>query len=112
MVITGSVLLIDPVNGDHVRESLKAFTEVTYHVASPEGSELVVNLEAEDQRELEALCGKLKAVIPEITEISHVYVNFEEEVEKAQRGAVAGEDMFKPDFDDEIKSNQRSESGA
>lgn len=99
MVITGSILLIEPGSDDRVLQCLKDFPEVTYHVQSPEGTELVVNLEAEDQGALDELCSRLKTEIPHIVEVAHVCVNFEEEIEKIRSGAVDGSKMFQPDFD-------------
>lgn len=82
MVITGSALFIEPGSYETVLERLKEFPEVTYRVASDSLTELVVNLEAESQDELENLCDRLKEEIPEVIDITHLYVNFEEEVEK------------------------------
>jgi nitrate reductase NapAB chaperone NapD len=86
MVITGSALFIEPGTFETVREKLKAFAQVTYHVCSDSGTELVVNIEADNHNALEELCTELKAEIPEIVDITHIYVNFEEEVEKLKRG--------------------------
>ncbi len=91
MVITGSALFIEPGSDRHVIERLKELSRVTYHVRSESGTELVVNLEAEDHAGLELLCSELKEHIPEIVEIAHLYVNFEEEVEKILRGDVIEE---------------------
>ena len=99
MVITGSILLIEQGTDEQVLQGLKDFPEVTYHVQSSKGTELVVNLEAEDQGALEELCSRLKAAIPNIVEVAHVYVNFEEEIEKIRSGSKDGSKMFKPDFD-------------
>ncbi|MBI5249728.1 MAG: hypothetical protein HY912_09550 [Desulfomonile tiedjei] len=82
MVITGSALFIEPGSYETVLERLREFPQVTYRVASDSQTELVINLEAENQGELEDLCGRLKKAIPEIVDITHLYVNFEEEVEK------------------------------
>ena len=88
MVVTGSALLIEPGSASAVLERLKQFPEVTFHVKSDSGTELVVNLEAEDHEQLEWLCSKLKQEIPQIIEISHVYMNFEEEIEKIKSGKI------------------------
>ena len=99
MVITGSILLIEPGSEQQVRQDLKGFPEVTYHVQSSEGTELVVNLEAEDQGALEVLCSRLKADIPDIVEVAHVYINFEEEIKKIRTSKVDSETLFKPEYD-------------
>ena len=82
MIITGSTLLIEAGSIDTVLERLRGFPEVTFHVQSEDGTELVVNLEAEDSAALERLCQTLKDRIPDIIDISHIYVNFEEEIAK------------------------------
>jgi nitrate reductase NapAB chaperone NapD len=84
MVITGSGILVEPGAAKEVRKELEAFPQVTVQAESNSGTELVVNLEAEDNGRLEQLCGELKARIPRIVDIIHVYVNFEEEVEKME----------------------------
>ncbi len=82
MVITGSALFIQPGSYETVLERLKEFPQVTYQAASDSRVELVINLEAENQGELEDLCDRLKEEIPQIVDINHLYINFEEEVEK------------------------------
>lgn len=98
MVITGSALLIKPGSDEKVLERLKDFPEVTFHVKSASGLELVVNLEAEDTEVLEQLCKHLRESIPEIVDIAHVYVNFEEEIEKIEAGKVDKTKLRKPKF--------------
>ncbi len=82
MVITGSALFIQPGSYETVLERLKEFPQVTYQTASESRTELIINLEAEDQGALEDLCNRLKEEIPQIVDINHLYINFEEEVEK------------------------------
>jgi hypothetical protein len=41
-----------------------------------------VNFEAENQDELEILCRRLRSEIPEIIDIGHIYINFEEEIDQ------------------------------
>lgn len=81
MIITGSAVLIEPGSLSHVLQKFSRFPEVTFHVQSESGTELVVNLEASDGAELEALCSRLVSDIPEIFDITHIYVNFEDEIE-------------------------------
>ena len=95
MIITGSALFIEPGTDEEVVEKLKAFPEVTFHVKSESGTELVVNLEAEDHEALEGLCRSLKSDIPQIVDIAHMSVNFEEMVEKIQSGELT---VHKPKF--------------
>ncbi len=81
MIITGSAILVRPRSSQGVIEALEAFPEVTFHVESDSGTELIVNLEADDSFALEELCVRLRQSIPAIVDISHVSVNFEDEVE-------------------------------
>lgn len=90
MVITGTAIFVEPGSFEKVQGELRSFPEVTFCVASESGTELVVNMEADNHYALEELCGRLKARIPEIIDITHVYVNFEEEVEKLVRGGRPG----------------------
>lgn len=96
MVITGSALFVQAGSGKRVIERLKLYEGVTFHVSSDSETELVVNLEAEDIDELEKLCGQLKKNIREIVDITHIYVNFEEEVQKAEPGGAEEEQSPKP----------------
>jgi len=82
MVITGSVILIRPGSSNAVLGQLKKYPSVTFHVQSEPGTELIVNFEAEGFEELENLCEEIKDSTPDIIDITHVYLNFEEEIEK------------------------------
>ncbi len=86
VVITGSVILIEPDSDREVLQALEGFPEVTFQVKSESGTELVVNFEANDHEALEGICEKLKEQIHQIIDITHIYMNFEEEVEKALSG--------------------------
>ena len=98
MVITGSALLIQPDSLETVLDKLKKFSGVTYYVSSDAKTELVVTLEAEDHHALDQLCSELTQNIPEILNITHVYVNFEEEVEKTRTGRVNHNKYPKPEI--------------
>ena len=98
MVITGSAMLIKPGYAEKVLARLRGFPEVTFQVKSKSGLELVVNFEAEDHEALEKLCKDLQESIPEIVDIAHVYVNFEEEIEKIYSGKYDKSKLRKPKF--------------
>lgn len=100
MVITGSAILVEPGTDEKVLESLKQYPDITFHVKSDSGTELVVNLEAEDFDALEKLCSRLKEEIADIVEVAHIYVNFEDEVEKIQSGKIDKKRYSKPKFFD------------
>lgn len=86
MIITGSAILIRPDSVEEVLQALERFPEVTFQVKSETGTELVVNFEADNHEALEDICERIKGEIPQIIDITHIYVNFEEEVEKALSG--------------------------
>ncbi|MBM4328235.1 MAG: hypothetical protein FJ118_13855 [Deltaproteobacteria bacterium] len=81
MVITGSVLFIEPGSEKPVLEALARFPEVTFQARSHSGSQLVVNLEAEDHHALDLLCARLAESIPQIVDITHLQVHFEDEID-------------------------------
>lgn len=81
MVITGSAIFVNPRDSSHVLDRLREFPEITFHVCSNCGSELIVNFEVKDQSELDRFCSDLRTRVPEIIDIGHVYINFEEEVD-------------------------------
>lgn len=81
MVITGSVIYVRPQDSDLVVRKLADYQQITFHVGSDDGSELIVNFEVESQDKLEPFCTMLKIQIPEIIDIGHVYINFEDEVD-------------------------------
>jgi nitrate reductase NapAB chaperone NapD len=101
MVITGSAILVEPGTHEKVVESLARYPEVTFHVKSDSGTELVVNLEAEDFDALEQLCSRLREEISDIVEVAHIYVNFEDEVEKIRSGKIDKTRLSKPEIFDE-----------
>jgi hypothetical protein len=96
MIITGSALFIEPGSHQAVLERLKTFPEVTFHVASDSRTELVITIEAQDQLDLERVCRELHEHIPEIVEVAHLYINFEEEIEKIQSGDVDRATLYDP----------------
>lgn len=75
--------MIEPGSDTEVLRALEGFPEVTFQAKSESGTELVVNFEVRDYEALEGICSKLKEQIGEIIDITHIFVNFEEEVEKA-----------------------------
>lgn len=81
MVITGSVIYVRPQDSDPVVRKLAEYPQITFHVGSDDGSELIVNFEVQSQLELEPFCRMLKTEVPEIVDIAHVYINFEDEVD-------------------------------
>lgn len=87
MIITGTAILVQNGATRDVIRSLKNYPEVTFQVHSECGTELIVNMEADDQRSLEALCARIRHDIPQVMDIAHVYFHMEDEVEKLTSGA-------------------------
>lgn len=87
MIITGTALLIENGATSDVIKRLKNYPEVTFQVHSECGTELIVNIEADDQRSLDALCARIKQEIPHVIDIAHVYFHMEDEVEKLTSAA-------------------------
>ena len=98
MVITGSAIFVEPGFDEQVLEDLNQYPHVTFHVKSDSGTELVVNLEAEDLHALEELCNRLKQEVPHVVDITHIYVNFEEEIQKIRDGTLDRTKLTKPKF--------------
>jgi nitrate reductase NapAB chaperone NapD len=89
MIITGTAILIENGSTSDVIQRLKNYSEVTFQVHSECGTELIINMETDDQRSLEALCARIKDEIPQVIDIAHVYFHMESEVEKLTSGAVS-----------------------
>jgi len=70
---------------------------VTFHVISEKGTDLVVNFEAEDHGHLERLCETIKQQVSGVVDISHVYVNFEDEIPKIQSWGMLDPPSFDPE---------------
>ncbi len=102
MIITGSALFIEPGSHEAVLERLKVFPEVTFHVASDSRTELVITIEAQDHADLERLCREMQEQIPEIVEVAHLYINFEEEIERIQSGNVDRASLCKPSCEEQL----------
>ena len=82
MIITGSAIMVRSGTDKAVEKKLDAFSQVTFHGSSDSGTDLIVNFECSGQEELESLCRTIKDSIPEILDIGHIYINFEEEIDK------------------------------
>lgn len=82
MIITGSALFVESGSSEEVKEALSAFPEVTFHGESRSSQQIVITIEADGIRDLDRICSQMADEIPEIIDIAHLYVNFEDEVEK------------------------------
>ena len=100
MIITGSALFITPGSYEAVRERLETFHGVTFYAASESGTELVITMEAQDHEDLERLCRDIQKHIPEVVEIAHLSINFEEEIEKMRSGSIDRASLNEPSCED------------
>ncbi len=82
MIISGAALFVLPGSFETVLAGLHRYPEVTFHARSEAGDEIVVTIEADNTHHLEFLCASIKEGIPEVVDISHVYMNMEDEVEE------------------------------
>jgi nitrate reductase NapAB chaperone NapD len=81
MIITGSVIFIRPGTYENVVKRIAKYSEITLQAQSDIGTEIVVNFEADNLDDLERLCLRIRNELSEILDISHVYMNMEDEVE-------------------------------
>ncbi|MCP4221457.1 MAG: chaperone NapD [bacterium] len=86
MIYAGSIIAIKEENFEKVKHILSAFPQVQVHTQSDDKCRLVVSIEEESSRTLEALCDQLKEK-EEIIEISHTNFFFGDEVEKMEMAA-------------------------
>lgn len=85
MIFTGSLITYRSEYADEVTYFLKQFPEIDVYGISEEKNGIIVVIEASTQEELEELCNKL-IQNENIIDIAHHYLNFEEEVEKIEKG--------------------------
>ncbi len=98
MIITGSALFVEPDKSEKVKQGLAGFPEITFHCESQSSLEMVVTIEAEGTRDLDRICSELKSRMPEIVDIAHLYVNFEDEVERISGCFSRVDDREKPTY--------------
>lgn len=81
MIFSGSIVTIEKGSLDAVKFFLSGFPQVEIYQQTDDGQQLVIVIETEDDKALEALCLTLKEN-PQILDVAHHYFNFEEEVEE------------------------------
>jgi nitrate reductase NapAB chaperone NapD len=85
MIFTGSLLTYKSESANDVVYFLKQFSEIEIYAISEEKNGIIVVIEAKTEEELEELCSTLLKN-ENIIDIAHHYLNFEEEVEKIEKG--------------------------
>jgi nitrate reductase NapAB chaperone NapD len=75
---------------ERVKSGLSRFPEITVHGQSDSSSEIVITIEALSAGDLDRICEELKREISGIVDIAHLYVNFEEELEKILDSSTKG----------------------
>jgi nitrate reductase NapAB chaperone NapD len=98
LIITGSALFIEPDSSKRVKSLASEFPEVTVYAESQSGSEIIITIEADGEMDLDRICNELRARIPEIVDIAHLYVNFEDEIEKFTGNSDQGKGVEAPTY--------------
>ncbi|MGC8767705.1 chaperone NapD [Calditerrivibrio sp.] len=85
MILVGSVVTCLKDSTNSVAEVLKDYPNIDIHAIDEKKSNILITIEEESDFKLEELCKKLQEH-PFIVQISHHYFNFEEEVDKIEKG--------------------------
>lgn len=85
MILTGSVITCIKGSLLEVVDFLKSFEQIDVHTFDEEKSVVVVTIEEESDSTLDELCKKLQEH-PSIIQVSHHYFNFEDEIDKINKG--------------------------
>ena len=85
MIFAGSIIYISPEKQDDIKAWLGVFDNIEIYETSADGRQLVVAIEAEDDRALEAFCAEIKGY-DGILEVAHHIFNFEDDVEEILTG--------------------------
>ncbi len=81
MIFSGSILTIDAGARESVKAYLADYPQIEIHQETEDGRQIVIVIEADDDKALESLCQLLKEN-PQILDVAHHYFHFEEEVEE------------------------------
>lgn len=90
MLIVGSVVNIIDDMAEKALSILKGYKEIEVYSITEDRRRIIVVFEVEGEKELEKICEELKSH-DEIIDIGHHYCNFEEAVEKIEKGEVTPE---------------------
>ncbi|ADR19777.1 chaperone NapD [Calditerrivibrio nitroreducens] len=85
MILVGSIVACLKDTTHSVADVLKDYPNIDIHAIDEKKSNIVITIEEESDSKLEELCKKLQEH-PCIIQISHHYFNFEEEVDKIDKG--------------------------
>jgi len=81
LIYSGTVITTNPEKHDEIIKYLKQFKEVEVFTSSEDKKQIVTAIETENHKTLEVLCEKIKENNL-ITEVSHHYFYFEDEVKR------------------------------
>jgi len=85
MIFTGSLVTFKGKSAEEIANFLKQFPQIEIFGVAEEKNGIIVVIEAHTQDEIEELCNRLLQN-ENIIDIAHHYLNFEEEVEKIEKG--------------------------
>lgn len=81
MIFSGSILTIEAGARESVKAYLADYPQIEIHQETEDGRQLVIVVEAADDKALESLCRSLQEN-PQILDVAHHYFHFEEEVDE------------------------------
>ncbi|MCA1933419.1 MAG: chaperone NapD [Calditerrivibrio sp.] len=87
MIFTGSLVTFAEGKSKDVVEFLSNYPQIDVYTVSEEKRSIVITIESDSEESLEELCKELMNH-DDIINIGHHYFNFEEEVEKINKGEV------------------------
>lgn len=85
MILTGSLINFIKGSLHDVLDFLRSYPQIDIHTYDEEKSVIVVTIEEQSDTSLDDLCKQIQSH-PSIIQISHHYFNFEEEVDKIEKG--------------------------
>lgn len=90
MLIVGSVVNIIDDMAEKALSILKGYKEIEVYSITEDRRRIIVVFEVEGEKELEKICEELKSY-DEIIDIGHHYCNFEDAIEKIEKGEITPE---------------------
>jgi len=87
MIYSGSIVFVEPEKLEEIKATLVAFKEIDIHAVGDEKQQIVISIESEDDKSLEDLTAKLKA-IDGVIDVGHHMMHFEEAVDDIIAGKV------------------------
>jgi nitrate reductase NapAB chaperone NapD len=90
ILIVGSVVNIEKGSTKKAIEILKNYNEIEVYSTSEDGLRVIIVFEVDSEETLDRICNELKQH-DEIIDIGHHYCNFEDAIEKIEKGEITPE---------------------